>query len=262
MARLRGVIDFTGKIGGLSAYRRKDMDETIVRTKGGASRKKIKTSKSCERVRENNSEWKGCGRTAGILKSALLHVYHLKDNNIVCDFSTIFKRMQQEDDANIRGQRSILISKHRDLLEGFRITQNNPFDSVVRLPLKFEINRETNSAWVQLPNLLPEVNLFIPWQQPVFRFVITLQTIVDSHYNYPKSGANGVGSAPVVYTEWQTTGQPYTGERIELELKSKDKLDDSWTFILAVGLEMGIPISNKVTNTAKYVGSAKILALG
>lgn len=262
MARLRGGIDFTGKIGGLSAYKRKDMDETIVRTKGGASRKKIKTSKSCERVRENNSEWAGCGRTAGNLKSALSYVYHLKDNNIVCDFSTIFKMMQLGDDANIRGRRSILISKHRGHLEGFHITKNNPFDSVVRLPLKYEINRETNSAWVQLPNLLPEVNLFIPWQQPVFRFVITLQTIWDAHYNYPKLNANGVNAASVVYTAWQTTGQSYTGERMELELKHKNKLDDSCTFILAVGLEMGMPISNNITNTAKFAGTAKILALG
>lgn len=263
MAILRGGIDFTGKIGGLTAYRRKDINETIVRSKGGASRKKIKTSKSFERVRENNSEWAGCGRTAGNLKSALLYVYHLKDVNIVCDFSSLFKIMQLQDDANVRGRRSILISKHRDLLEGFRLTKNNPFDSVVRLPLKYEINRETNSAWVQLPNLLPEVNLFIPWQQPMFRFVITMQTIVDAHYNYPTRGANELGgSAAVVYTEWQSTGQTFTGERMELQLKHNNKPDDSWTFILAVGLEMGNPVSNKVINTAKYVGAAKILAAG
>lgn len=263
MARLKGGIDFTGKIGGLSAYKRKDMDETLVRTHGGASKKKIKTGKNFERVRENNSEWSGCGKAAGTLRWAVLYVNHLADHNVTSKFSSLCKLMQAKDTTSLRGQRSILISQNRDLLEGFHITKKNPFDGVVRLPLKCEIDRETNSAWVQLPNLMPEVNLFIPWQFPMFRFVITMQAIKDLHYNYPTlTGTDRGNTTQPAYTDWQATGQPYTGERIELTLKDGRIKDDSWTFILSVGLEMGTPISNKVIDTAKYVGCAKILAVG
>ena len=262
MARLKGGLDFTGKIGGLSAYKRRDMDDTFVRTPGGASRKKIKTAKSFERTRENNLEWRGCGRAASRIRWALTHVRHLADNNIAGEFSKLCKVMQLQDTENIRGERSILISKHRDLLEGFRITLKNPFDGVVRHPLKYEINRETGSAWVQLPNLMPEINLYIPWRYPLFRFVISLQAITDLHYNYPVFTNKDTDAAPAAYTAWQATGENYTGERIELQLEGGRKLDDSWTLILSVGLEMGTPMSNNYVNTMKYVGCAKILTVG
>lgn len=262
MARLKGVLDFSGKIGGLSAYKRKDMDDTFVRMPGGASRKKIKTARSFERTRELNLEWKGCGRAAGRIRWALLFVGHLKDYNFTSELSKICKAIQSQDTENVKGERSILISKHRDLLEGFRLTQRNPFDSVVRHLLKCEINRETGSAWVQLPNLLPEINLYIPWRYPLFRFVISLQAVLDLEYNYPQTSNSNTAAAPVAYTAWQATGEHYAGERIELQLKGGPKQDDSWTLILSVGIEMGTPISNNVINTVKYAGSAKILAVG
>ncbi|SEV91184.1 hypothetical protein SAMN05428988_0374 [Chitinophaga sp. YR573] len=262
MARLRGGIDFTGKIGGLSAYKRKDIDGTFVRISEGVSSNKIKTAKSFERTRENNLEWKGCGRAAGRIRWALLFVRHLADHNITAEFSKLCKVIQLQDTENVKGQRSILFSKHRDLLEGFRITQKNPFDGVVRLPLKYEIIRETGSAWVQLPNLTPEINLFIPWQYPLFRFVISLQAITDLHYNYPAYTNKDTDTAPAAYTAWQPVGENYTGERIELQLEGGEKRDDSWTFILSVGLEMGTPISNKIVNTMKDAGCARILAVG
>ncbi|SFD02425.1 hypothetical protein SAMN05518672_10193 [Chitinophaga sp. CF118] len=263
MARLtKGSIDFTGSIGGVSAYKRRDMEGTIMRTKGGASKRKIKNSPSFERTRENNSEFAGRGRAAGRLRWALTFVRHLADYNFTSELSKLSGLMQEADKTNVKGERSILFSQHRDMLEGFRLNQKNPFDSVVRLPLKCEISRETASAYVQLPNLLPDINLYLPWKYPLFRFVISLQAVSDMHYNYPKLSQKDTDSAPAEYTAWQTTSLPYAGERIDLQLQDKSKLDDSWTFILAIGIEMGMPVSNTIVNTVKYVGCAKILTLG
>jgi hypothetical protein len=258
MARLKGVFEITGKLGGLSIYKRKDMDTVLVRMPGGASKNKIKTDKNFERTRENNLEWKGCGKAAGNIRWAVINVKHLADYNITNQFSRLCKMIQLQDTENERGKRSILLSRHRELLEGFRITQKNPFDSVVRLPLKYEIDKKTGSTWVQLPNLLPEINLFIPWQYPLYRFIISLQAITDIHYDYLKKNTD---AAPVAYTEWQLTGQNYTGELIKLQLEKGLEMDNSWTLILSVGLEMGTPISNAVTDIVKHVGCAKILSL-
>lgn len=261
MARLKGMIDFTGQLGGLSIYKRKDMDGIFVRTPGGASKEKVKTAKSFDRTRENNLEWTGCGKAAGRIRWAVMYVRHLADHNITSEFSRICKMIQSQDTENERGQRSIQFSKHRELFEGFRITQKNPFDGVVRHPLKYEIDKQNGSAWVQLPNLVPEVNLFIPWQYPFFRFVISLQAITDLHYNYPELSKINTNEAPAVYTPWQLTENSYTGELITLQLPEGPQPDDSWTFILSVGLEMGMPVSNTITNTMKDVGCAKILTL-
>jgi hypothetical protein len=108
---------------------------------------------------------------------------------------------------------------------------------------------------------MPEINFFVPWQYPFFRFVISLGAIMDLEYNYPDRSSKNTDEAPVFYTDWQPTGQNYTGELIKLQLKRGPELGDSWTRILAIGLEMGTPISNTVITTAKYVGCAKILTL-
>lgn len=262
MARLTGGLDFTGKIGGLSAYKRIDMEGTFVRTPGGATKKKINKAASFERTREVNTEWKGCGRLAGGLRLAIMDLKHLEDHNITAEFSRLCKIIQAKDTESLRGQRSFFLSKQRELLEGFRITLKNPFDGVVRHPMKYGIVRDENKAWVQLPDLMPGINLYIPWQYPVFRFVISLKAIADLHHNYPQYTHNDLPEAPTVYTPWHPTEENYTGQLVELKLNKVRSLTDDWTMILAIGLEVGMPISNNVVNIGKRVGCAKILALG
>jgi hypothetical protein len=258
MARIKGAIDLTGKLGGLSIYKRVDMDGSLVRMPGGATKNKIKNDENFARTRENNLEWKGVGKAAGNIRQAVIYVKHLADHNITNDFSTLCKTIQLQDTENERGKRSILLSKHRDLLEGYHITRVHSFDGVVRLPLKYEIDKQTRSAWVQLPDLTPEINLFIPWKYPVFRFIISLQAVRDLHHDYTN---NNTMAAPVVYTAWKPTAQNYTGERIALQFEKELELDDSCTLILSVGLEIGNIISNNYTAIVKRAGAAKILAL-
>ena len=62
MARIKGAIDLTGKLGGLSIYKRVDMDGAIARMPGGATKHKIKNDANFARTRENNPEWKGIGK--------------------------------------------------------------------------------------------------------------------------------------------------------------------------------------------------------
>ena len=258
MARIKGAIDLTGKLGGLSIYKRADMDGSIARMPGGPTKHKIKNDANFARTRENNLEWKGVGKAAGNIRQAVIYVKHLADHNITNDFSALCKTIQLQDTGNERGKRSVLLSKHRDLLEGYYITRNNPFDGVVRLPLKYEINKQTGSAWVQFPNLTPDINLFIPWKYPVFRFIISLQAVRDLHHDYTN---NDTMAAPVVYTAWQSTAENYTGERIEMQFEKELEMDDSWTLILSVGMEIGNIISNNYTAIVKRAGAAKILAL-
>ncbi|SFE91129.1 hypothetical protein SAMN05518672_11220 [Chitinophaga sp. CF118] len=55
------------------------MDGTFVRTPKGSSKSKIKTAKSFGRNRENNPEWKGCGKAAGRNRWAVMYVRHLTE---------------------------------------------------------------------------------------------------------------------------------------------------------------------------------------
>jgi len=258
MAILKGTIDFTGTLGGLSAYKRRDMDETIVRVKGGASKRKIKTAPSFVRTRENNEEFIGCGVAASWLRWALKDVKHLADYNFTPILTKLAKLMQKQDTANVKGERSVLISEFGYMLEGFHLNRKYTFDSVVRYPLRAEISRASGSAIIEIPELRPGINLFIPWRYPLYRFVLSLQSVIDLHYNYPRLPLGELGGTRPVYTEWQSVQQLYKGETLQVQL---EKWREDKTMILAVGLEMGMPVTNTVVDTMKYAGCAKILGV-
>jgi hypothetical protein len=234
------------------------MDETLVRSKGGASKRKIKTAPSFERTRENNEEFIGCGRAASWIRWALKDVKHLADYNFTAILTKLAKLMQNQDTANVRGERSVLISEYRYMLDGFHLNEKYTFDSVVRYPLRGEISRATGSAIVEIPELRPDINLFIPWRYPLYRLVLSLQAIGDLHYNYPRLPLGELGGTRPVYTEWQTVQQLYKGETLQIQL---EKWQEDKTLILSIGLEMGMPVSNTVVDIVKYVGCAKILGV-
>ena len=59
MAIVKGTVVMTGGFGNASFYTRRGSDKVIVRTKGGPSKQKIKTSPRFESVRLQQKEWKG-----------------------------------------------------------------------------------------------------------------------------------------------------------------------------------------------------------
>ena len=59
MARLTGNFDFTGKLGNISAYKINGTGKTVLRTKGGASKHKIKHHPAFINTRRNNAEFGG-----------------------------------------------------------------------------------------------------------------------------------------------------------------------------------------------------------
>ncbi|SFD98528.1 hypothetical protein SAMN05518672_10440 [Chitinophaga sp. CF118] len=261
MAILKGGLDFTGPVGNMSSYKRRDMEGTIVRMKGGASKKKIKTSPAFVRTRENNSDFTSYTKAGAKVRWALTYVRHLADYNFTYTLNQLCSIIQKEDKTSIRGQRAILLSQHRDMLEGFSLNRKNTFDNVIRHPLKCSVDRATGSAVVQVPKLLPGINIFLPWKAPLFRFVISLEAIGDTEYDYPNLSFKDSDSTLPVYSAWHPSSEACEGESFEIKL-NKGKPEDLMTMIVSVGIEMGMPLSNTVVNVVKYAGCAKILAVG
>jgi len=73
MATLTSVLELNGPIGGLSFYKRKDSGKIIVRSRGGASREKIKEAASMEGTRLANAEFGGRASTCKKLKIIYSH---------------------------------------------------------------------------------------------------------------------------------------------------------------------------------------------
>jgi len=126
------------------------------------------------------------------------------------------------------------------------------------------IDRATGIATVQLPDLLPPVNLVFPWQHPFFRFTICMGAVADRIHNgveYHEREVLPIYANPA-HTGWCSVLQPFTAQQLTIQLHKPEELDDHKTVILAAGIEMGTPVAPGRTEPVKWTGCAKVIAVG
>jgi len=264
MAKLNNDMSFDGGFGNLSVYRMKGVDRQIVRTKGGATREKIKKSPAFVKTREQNSEFGGCSKAATNIRIALSSLQHLADYGIAGSLTGLATSIQKLDVNGIPGQRSISISKYCHSLEGFNLNKKLTFDGVVRQPLSCTLSRDMLNAIVQLPNLIPGINFYIPGAYPLFRIIAEVGVVPDMVYTllgYQPANINTNLYHTSVATDWASTAVAFPTQTLELTLNNNVNLDETSSLMLSAGIEFGMPVTDSLVVPIKNVGCAKILLL-
>ena len=64
MAIVKGFLQMTGGIKGMSFYTRVGSDKVIMRTKGGPSKYTVKNGSNYAKLRKHQLEWQGCVKFA------------------------------------------------------------------------------------------------------------------------------------------------------------------------------------------------------
>jgi AraC-like DNA-binding protein len=267
MPFLEGPFAFTGKLDMLSAYRMRGVDKIVVRRKGGPSAEKIKTSESFKNTRYTMSEFGGCSRTGSYVRKAMMQLRRLSDYNFGSDINSVMRQVQLRDGTSEWGRRCITLSEHTRLLEGFSTTQKAPaFDSIVRAPVYYTLNRADRSARVDIPELLRDINYFPQNNHAMFRLTVTLGIVPDVTYHVPSKEYlpptwysrryNSISSS----TDWSPSleGMPHT--TLELAMDALPP-DDAWTLMLSIGIEYGSFRQNRKIEQVSRFGAAKIMAL-
>ncbi|RPE08201.1 hypothetical protein EGT74_14145 [Chitinophaga lutea] len=232
---------FTGTVGDFTYYRLPGIDRIIVRRKGGVSKKRIKKAPEFERTRQNNVEFSGCAKLAAYIHDQLHPVARLADYNVFPPLTAIMKKIQLKCDTGNRGERNIRISRYRFLLEGFQLNRVHPFGGIIRQPLHASINREQGTATIEVPPLIPGMNLFSPWKASYYRLVFSFGPIQDFMHDpqwdyqrcpYPRS-------RETKDTPWVHLTQPTDRQTITMQLPHAAAEDE--TLMLAIGIQMGSP---------------------
>ncbi len=264
MATLENGINFTGSLGNLSAYKMKGSDKIILRTKGGPTKNQIQKSPRFERTRLNNTEFAGAIKAMQNIRFALAQVSWLADYNFTPQLTGLCKSVQHLDPVNRRGERNVVLSRHHDLLEGFRLNRKHPLNSIITTPIGGSIDRATKTAVIKMPRLINGVNMILPWKFPVYRFIITLGTATDVVYD-KKTGKYDMPGGVInddrnsLHTAWYISGQPFIPHSFELQLQSAAALRDEQVMILSIGIQMGAPDDRGEISAVTYAGSASIL---
>jgi hypothetical protein len=267
MAFMKSGIGFTGPLGDFSAYKRWDMDEIIIRRKGGASRERIKTSDDFVNTRRNNAEF---GARSAMSKY-LMYVLHLQkrlaDYNIAGPLNALVRNIQVSDPVNDWGKRNVMLSRSPQILAGFSLNDKTLFDSVIRTPLSCSLSKETLTARIELPELQPGINFSPQRSYPMYRILATLGIVPDIVYNEeekkyrPSHRGDKTTWAPV---HQETAWCPVLSEAPAsvLELKIPTIPEVSFTAILAVGVCFGKIAGTGSIEQVKHAGAAKVVACG
>jgi hypothetical protein len=259
-------IKFIGSLGDLSAYRMKGVDEIVVRTKGGASKEHIKKARSAERTRMTNKEFGGCSSMGKAIREVMLAQRPLADYNYSGFINALMKVVQAQDKVSDLGKRNVMLSKHPAILEGFSLNKRLPFDSIIRSNIIRSVSRETRSATITIPALVPGINLVVPHNYPMFQVQVVLGIVPDFFYKqknkkYEASRKyNGKFVQNLEKTAWYPAMDGSPAVTLEVNEK-KVPPDQSFSVVVSIGICFGTIHGGGLVSQIQNAGAAKILSM-
>ena len=267
MPFLEGPFTFTGKLDMLSAYRMRGVDKIVVRRKGGPSAEKVKKSPRFENTRRTMSEFGGCSRHGSYVRMAMHQLRRLSDYNFGSDINSIMRQVQLRDGTSEWGRRSITLSEHTRLLEGFSTMYKAPsFDSIVRTPVYYTMDRANRSVRMEIPELMRDINYFPQNNHAMFRLTATLGIVPDVTFDVaakeylPPTWYDPSYYSVDISTDWNPSLEGMESTVLELAMDALPP-DNRWTLMLSIGIEYGAFREGGKIDEVKRFGAAKILAL-
>jgi hypothetical protein len=267
MAIVKGFLQMTGSIKGVSFYTRRGSDKVIMRTKGGVTKEKMATAPQYEGLRKNQTEFSGCSKFASMTKFAFGGLHRLADYNLTPVLTGMAKNLMKLDTESELGQRRIQLSKHKQLLEGFNFNRNNPFNTVLRVGITGQIDRTNLLATVTIHRINTDIDLVNIQRLPYFRIIAVIGTVADMHYDetekaYMPAILELHGVSKVNNGEWypSQTIVPEHAMTVQLTEAQQALLTDDITVLLSVAVEFGTVGFGGETVEVKYAGCGKILA--
>jgi hypothetical protein len=270
MAIVRGALQITGSIKGVTFYTRVGSDKVIMRTKGGPSKQRMAKGAEFEKVRQHQQEWAACVIFARAVREAVGENYRLCDFNLSPVWTGIGKNLMKMDQVNKQGERQLYLSSYRQALEGFSFNRNYPLNSVLRVLPVCNIRRETLEATVTFPRINTATDILNVQRLPYFRLIVCLGTVSDIVYNPQNLFYNFEPVVEVmqgVYinhvTDWFSADNMLKEQTITLQMNEelREFVTENVCVLLSIGIEFGkVGFGGEITEV-KHAGSAKIVAV-
>lgn len=269
MAIIKGAFQMTGSIKGLSFYTVRGSDKVIMRTKGGASKEKIKTSPKFEGLRKQQKEWSGCAKFGSITRYAFGGLHRLADYNLTPVLNGMGKSLMKLDTESVIGRRSLRLSAYPQALEGFNFNRNYPFNTVLRVAPVAELNRAMLSVNVRIPRINTDTDLYNLQRLPFFRLIVSIGTVSDIEYNETANDYAPLipelhGVSEVLTGEWHPTQTIIPAQVMTVNFADEEinVLTESVTVLVSMAVEFGNIGFTGQPQEVKYAGCGKVLTVG
>ena len=268
MAIVKGALQVTGGIKGVSFYSISGSDKVIMRTKGGPTKRRMKVGPEFEKVRKHQAEWAACVMFSNHLNYATGEFKKLGDYNVSPVWNGIGKKLINLDKEHETGQRSLCLSHYPLALEGFNMNRNFTFNAVFRALLSIELNKKEKKLTIQIPRINTANDLYNVQKLPYFRLQFSLGIISDIVYfeneNY-KPYKFMVDQLPAYSqlekTEWLSTNDIIESSQFEIILDTDlpDEEIQHLTFLASAAIEFArVGFAGQI-EPVKRASAAKIL---
>ena len=255
MARVKNLDQITGNLKNFSFYTRKGSDGIIVRTKGGATKEKIKRDPAFAGLRKANKEFGGCSKMGKQIRMAFYGLEHVAEYNLSSALSKLAKDIQKTDSLHPVGERDIRFSTYRFLLKGFDFGRTTRFASMLRVPLAYTLVRQRQEAVLQIPAFACNFGLNMPDTRTVFsyfRITAALGIVTDMALNPQTLGYEPVHDKlgqgyRTCSTEWYSTQGSVPEQELRLALMAENVTSEGVTQQTTSGCATKNVASERVT---------------
>ena len=154
MARQKGIIKLTGKVGDLSFYKSKD--GYLAREKGGVEADRIKNDPAFVRTRENGKEFGTSASSGKLLRDSIrTMMQNASDGRVTSRLTKIMTQIKNMDPTSVRGERNVGVGIAQagalELLKGFNFNKQAVLGSILFNP--YAVNVGTGE--ITLDNFVP-----------------------------------------------------------------------------------------------------------
>ena len=264
MGNISNGFDFTGSVGAISVFKMRGHDKPVIRTKGGATKSRIKNHRNFEATRNLNQEWKLVTTAAKDIRIGLSAITPLADYNISGPLNALIKKIQTSDTINEKGKRSILFSKYPDFLSSFQFNRQTLFDSIIRQQFDVTIDKTNAILIVTIPALQPNIHFFPNPRYAYYRIVIDAVAAGDRVWNIEAGSYNPANKKLPTFrhffAEWAPASsmQPATTYQISPAFENFSTEPDM-ILIVGAGIQYGMPAPDGSIQPVPYAGAARIL---
>lgn len=202
MAKQIGIFPITGTVGNLTFYRSKD--GIRVRMKSSLDGKRIATTPSFQRTRENMAEFARAARAGKTLRRALASAFqYAATGRVPARLLKQMLRAIKADTTHPRGERTVADGEP-GFLQGFEFNEKSPLETTFLAPFMPGIDRQTGVMNVGIPSFVPRNSIARPAGATHFRFVaagaainFTENMYVSTHVASQQLPLNATAMAPI-----------------------------------------------------------------
>ena len=184
MARQKGLVKYSGTMGGVRHFKIKGLVGDFAGLAGGPTDSQIKNDAAFIRTRENMSEFGGSASCAKSIRVGLAQVIkQYSDPRLTGRLTKIMKEINREDTGNPRGQRSVKVSGNQSFLVGLNFDINTSLAGIFNAPYTLTNTVARDSATFTIAAFDPMNLINAPAGATHFRLMNAITVVSDYNYN-------------------------------------------------------------------------------